>query len=199
MAARMVSRFFVTYPDAAQAVADLTAAGIPAADISLIQSEEDARLPPDVALDAAQAPAVTGATLGAGIGGGIGVLFGVGAIAIPVFDPVVQFGWLAPTLIGALLGAGAGALFGIATRLGVTNQQAHAFAEGLQRGEYLVMVRADESRAGSIQQVMARTQARRAAEAPALDAALPDGPDETPEDPTEAMGRTEARIQYISE
>ena len=134
MAARMVSRFFVTYPDAAQAVADLTAAGIPDVDISLIQSEEDARLPPDVAMDAAQAPAVTGAKLGAGIGGGIGVLFGVGAVSIPLFDPVVQLGWVLPTIICALLGAAAGAVFGVATRLGVTNQQAHSLRRGPAAG-----------------------------------------------------------------
>ena len=56
MALRMVSRFYVTYADAVQAVADLGAVGIPDADISLIESEDDARLPADVAKDAAQPP-----------------------------------------------------------------------------------------------------------------------------------------------
>ena len=130
---------------------------------------------------------------------GVGVLFGVGAVSIPLFDPVVQLGWVLPTIICSLLGSGLGAVFGIATRLGVTNQQAHSFAEGLQRGEYLVMVRADESRVGYIEQVMARTQAPRMPGTPDLDAALLDEADETPEETMQAIRREEARIQYTNE
>jgi hypothetical protein len=180
MAVRMVSRFYVNYADAVQAVADLTAAGISDADISVIESEDDARLPKDVANDAAQPPASTGAKLGAGVGGGIGVLFGVGAISIPLFDPIVHLGWLAPTVIGAVLG--------------VTSRQAHSFAEGLQRGEHLVMVRADESRVVEVETILARTQPGPASEAP-----LPPQPVQTTEQAREAIIRDEQRIQYTNE
>jgi len=194
MAVRMVSRFYVNYADAVQAVADLTAAGISDADISVIESEDDARLPKDVANDAAQPPASTGAKLGAGVGGGIGVLFGVGAVSIPLFDPIVHLGWLAPTLCGAVLGAGIGALVGMATKMGVTSRQAHSFAEGLQRGEHLVMVRADESRVVEVETILARTQPGTASEAP-----LPPQPVQSAEQAREAIIRDEQRIQYTNE
>jgi hypothetical protein len=192
MALRMVSRFYVTYPDAVQTVADLTAAGVADADISLIESEDDARLPPDVAVDAAQPPAVTGATLGVGIGGGLGALVGVGAISAPFLDPLVAFGWLVPTLLGAVVGAGLGAVIGIVTKLGVTTRQSHSFAAGLQRGEHLVMVRVEESRVPLIEAVLARTHVPE----PVVEAPLPTAPDLTLWETREVIYRDEERIQY---
>ncbi len=192
MALRMVSRFYISYPDAVQAVADLVAAGVADADISLIESEEDARLPPDVAKDAAQPPAVTGATLGGGIGGGLGVLVGVGAISFPFLDPIADLGWLAPTVIGTLIGVVIGAGLGVVTKMGVVSRQAHSFAAGLQRGEHLVMVRVDEGRVAQIEAIMARTHAQAAP-------AAPPAPALTLEQTREAIHREEERIQYSGE
>ena len=194
MALRMVSRFYVTYADAVQAMADLAAAGIPEADISLIESEDDARLPADVAKDAAQPPAVAGATLGAAIGGGLGVLVGVGAISFPFLDPIAAMNWVVPTAIGAIIGAAIGALVGIVTKLGVTTGQAHSFAAGLQRGEHLVMVRVDESRVPHVEAVLARTHVVAQVEAPVLPQ-----PNLTLAETREAIHRDEQRIQYSSE
>ena len=82
--------------EAVQVVADLTAAGIPATSIALIESEADPRLPSDVMDDTAQSPAGTGASMGAFVGGGIGVLAGVGAITIPCSTPWCRpAGWCA--------------------------------------------------------------------------------------------------------
>ena len=194
MALRMVSRFYLTYADAVQAVADLVTVGIPDADISLIESEDDARLPPDVAKDAAQSPAVAGATLGVGIGGGLGALVGVGAISFPLLDPIVALGWVIPTVIGALIGAVIGAGVGAVTKMGVVNRQAHSFAAGLQRGEHLVMVRVDESRVPQIESILARTHMQ----APPV-ALPPAGPPPTLEQTREAIYRDEERIQYSGE
>jgi uncharacterized membrane protein len=195
MALRMVSRFYRTYADAVQAVADLTVAGVTDADISLIESEDDARLPPDVAADAAQSPASSGAKLGGGIGGGVGVLIGVGAITLPSFlDPVIGLGWLAPTVLCAVIGAAIGAVVGIATKMGVVSTQAHSFAAGLQRGEHLVMVRVDETQVPEIEAIMARTHIR----AP-LDAPAPPNVEMTLDETREAIHRDEQRIQYTSE
>lgn len=155
MAVRMVSRFYLTYVGAVQAIADLAAAGAPQADISLIESEDDARLPPDVAADAAQSPASTGAKLGGGIGGGLGALVGVEAIAVPGLDPAA-LGWFAPILAGAGVGAALGAVVGVATRMGTTTPQAHSFAAGLRRGEFLVMVRARDGEAAKFEAILAR-------------------------------------------
>ncbi len=195
MALRMVSRFYRTYADAVQAMANLAVAGVTDADISLIESEDDARLPPDVSADSAQSPASSGAKLGAGIGGGIGALIGVSAIPVPSFlAPVVDLGWLAPTVLCALIGAGVGAVVGIATKMGVVSQQAHSFAAGLQRGEHLVMVRVDEARVPEIEAVMARTHVY----APEDDAPVPDV-ELTLDETRAAIHRDERRIQYTSE
>ena len=191
MAVRVVSRFYPTYADAVQAVADLNAAGVPNRDISLIESEDDARLPPGVANDAAQPPAVTGATLGAGIGGGIGVLIGIGAIPLPWLKPVVALGWLPATLIGAAIGAVIGAMIGVVTRLGVTNRQAHSFAAGLRRGEHLVMVYVQEDQVAQTEAVMARIYTP----TPMFEAPLARAPEMSLADERAAIYREEERIQ----
>ncbi len=49
MALRTIDHFYRTYAEAVQVVADLTAEGVPAADINLIESESDPRLPAEVA------------------------------------------------------------------------------------------------------------------------------------------------------
>lgn len=194
MALRMVSRFYFTFPDAVQALADLTTAGIPSSDISLIESDNDARLPPEVAADSAQSPAVGGATLGGGICGGLGVLIGVGAIDFPGLGVLAGMGWLVPTIIGTITGAVIGALLGIVTQFGVVSRQAHSFAAGLQRGEHLVMVRVDETQVAQIEALLANTHRQPAAEAP-----MPPQPLLTPEQTRDRIHREEERIQYTSD
>ncbi|MEJ1976043.1 MAG: DUF1269 domain-containing protein [Acetobacteraceae bacterium] len=159
MAQTTISHLYPFYDEAVQAVADLQAAGVPATDIDLIESEADARLPAAVAEDAAQPPAATGATIGAGIGGGLGALIGIGAISVSFLQPLAQTGWLVPTVIGAAIGAGIGALIGLVTKVGVTSQHAHSVAEGLQRGQCLVMVRLDESVAAQAEALLRRARA----------------------------------------
>lgn len=193
MAVRVVSRFYLTFPDAVQAVADLTVSGVREADISLIESEDDARLPPEVSADSAQSPAASGATLGGGIGGGLGVLIGVGAIDFPVLEPIASLGWLLPTIIGTVIGAAIGAALGIVTRFGIVNRQAHSFASGLQRGEHLVMVRVDETAVAKTEAILANTHRQAAVEAP-----LPPHAVLTLDQTRDRTRQAEERIQYTS-
>jgi hypothetical protein len=158
MALRTIDHFFRTYQEAVEAVADLTAAGVPADDITLIESEADPRLPREVVQDTAQSPAGTGATMGAVLGGGIGVLAGVGAIAIPFLAPLVDAGWIVPTITLAGVGAVLGAAIGSITKVGVTNRRAHAIAEGLQRGQHLVLVQTDEFMAPHVEAILLRAR-----------------------------------------
>ena len=159
MAQRIIDHFYPTYADAVQVVADLTALGVPAADISVIDNESDPRLPTEVADDTAQNPAGTGATLGTVFGGCFGALLGVGAITIPILDPLVQAGWVVPTVTFAGVGAIIGAIVGAITRLGVTNRKAHTIAEGLTRGQHLVVVRIDEAHAAQVEAVLNQPRA----------------------------------------
>ena len=160
MTQRTIDHFYPTYVEAVEVVADLTAAGISATDVSLIESETDARLPQDVATDTAQNPAVTGATLGAAIGAGIGALDGVGAIAIPFTDPLVATGWVLPCVVFAIVLGIVGAIVGAVTRLGVRNKEAHTIASQLQRGQHLVMVRVEEVNVPTVEAILNRPRTR---------------------------------------
>ena len=57
-------------------------------------------------------------------------------LAIPGLGPVVAAGWLASTLVGAGIGAAAGGLTGSLTDVGVSHEDAYAYAEGVRRGGY---------------------------------------------------------------
>jgi hypothetical protein len=198
MAQRTINRFYGTYAEAVQVVADLTGLGIPAADIALIDREDDARLPPEVAADTGQNPAVTGATLGAAMGAGIGALDGIGAIVIPFTDPVTQTGWVLPCVIFAVVGAGLGAVIGKLTRFRATSKQSYALAAGLQSGQQLVMVRVDDAMLAEVEAVMIKARSV----PPGLSVPEPAYDDEfvpdhrTVAQEAAAIHREERRIQY---
>ena len=118
-----------------------------------------------------------------------------GAFDWPLLAPVTSLGWFVPTLIGVVVGAALGALVGVIIKLGVSkNRQAHSFAEGLQRGEHLVMVRIDESLVPQVEAIMAQTRVQAVAEAP-----VTPEPVMTLAETRAAIHRDEARIQYSSE
>ena len=96
----------------------------------------------------------TGATLGTLLGGGAGLLAGIGALAIPGVGPIVAAGWLVATLTGAGVGAAGGGLLGSLVGAGVPEEHAHVYAEGVRRGGTLVTVRADDSMASTIENVL---------------------------------------------
>jgi hypothetical protein len=86
------------------------------------------------------------------LGGLAGVLVGLGALAIPGIGPVIAAGPLAAALTG-LAGAGAGAvaggvtggLIGALVDMGVPQETAQYYAEGIRRGGTLVTVRSDDT------------------------------------------------------
>ena len=198
MASRTFDHFYRTYTEAVQVVADLTAEGVPASDINLIDNESDPRLPSDVSEDTAQNPAGTGATLGSFVGGGIGALAGVGAITIPFIDPLVTTGWVLPTLTFAGIGAVTGALLGAVTRLGITNRKAHTIAEGLTRGQHLVVVRVDELFAAQVEAILNRPRTVGPEPDPAYDMEPVVDNRTVPEERAD-IRREERTVQYKSE
>lgn len=96
--------------------------------------------------------ASTGAGVGAVVGGIGGLLVGLGALTIPGIGPVLAAGPLA-TAVSALLGAGAGAvagsvaggLLGALIDMGIPEEHAGYYAEGVRRGGALVTVDADDT------------------------------------------------------
>ncbi|MGE0746415.1 MAG: hypothetical protein AB7K86_14250 [Rhodospirillales bacterium] len=158
-----ISRLYDSYDSAAQAVRNLEAAGVPPDDISMIANNTegwyDDRVPParhdadrDGVDDRAEG-AATGAGVGAALGGAAGLLAGLGMLAIPGLGPVVAAGWLAATAAGAVAGGAAGGAIGALTQAGVSEEDAHFYAEGVRRGGTLVTARvpdADQARIGAI-------------------------------------------------
>jgi hypothetical protein len=70
-------------------------------------------------------------------------------LAIPGVGPVVAAGWLAATLVGAVggavVGGAAGGLVGALTHVGIPEQDAHVYAEGVRRGGSLVTAKVDDA------------------------------------------------------
>ena len=153
--------------DAEQTVRDLVDSGLPRDQISLVASDRTGQFGENLSGTGGTSGAAQGAGVGAGIGaalGGIGgLLIGLGALAIPGIGPVLAAGPLAAALggvagagAGAIAGGAAGGLIGGLTDMGVTEQQAGYFAEGVRRGGSLVTVRTDDPQTERAKDVMNR-------------------------------------------
>ena len=160
----VITRLFDTYEHASQAVGELEASGIPHSDISIVANNQggtisaatDSTYATEDAETGAGTGAGTGATIGTVLGGGAGLLAGLGMLAIPGIGPVVAAGWLIATAVGAGVGAGAGGLLGSLVGAGVSEEDAHVYAEGVRRGGTLVTARVDEGQRAAVEGVMDR-------------------------------------------
>lgn len=161
MTRRTLTRLYDGYDDAARAVADLEAAGVPHSEISLISNrvaDRDDRV--EARHDDRASDAGTGAAIGGVLGGAAGLLAGLGMLTIPGIGPVVAAGWLAATAAGAATGAAAGAaaggLVGTLTDAGVPEDHAHVYAEGVRRGGTLVTARIPDDFVGEAEPILHR-------------------------------------------
>ena len=147
-----------SHNDAAAAVRDLEAAGLSPADIGFVANSGASGRSP--AASSGGRGAEAGGTMGATLGGGAGLLAGLGLLTIPGLGPVVAAGWLATTAVGAAARAGAGAtaggILGTLAQNGVTEVDAHLYAEGVRRGGTLVTVRCDEAKISGVEDIMRR-------------------------------------------
>lgn len=148
-----VTGLFDNYSTAKQVVTDLEAIGIPSDDISIVT--HDANRETDAA-----GGATAGAGIGAMIGGAGGLLAGLGILAIPGVGPVVAAGWLAATAAGAaggaVVGAATGGLIGALMNEGVSEEDAHLYAEGVRRGGTLVSAKVPDNKHAQAQQILTR-------------------------------------------
>jgi hypothetical protein len=153
----IVTRLFDTYEHASLAVTELESHGIAHGSISLVANNVDNRYNSIVSHahgSETAAGAGTGATLGTVLGGGAGLLAGLGMLAIPGVGPVVAAGWLVATAVGAGLGAASGGILGSLVGAGVSETDAHVYAEGVRRGGTLVTVKVDESQTTAVEHIL---------------------------------------------
>jgi hypothetical protein len=163
MTRRTLTRLYDGYDDAARAVTDLEAAGLPHQDISLISNstlDRDRELEAPRTAEEPASDAGTGAAIGSALGGAAGLLAGLGLLTIPGIGPVVAAGWFAATAAGVVAGAAAGAaaggIVGSLTEAGVPEHHAHVYAEGVRRGGTLVTARVDEDFVGQAEPILHR-------------------------------------------
>ncbi|CAM5194806.1 General stress protein 17M-like domain-containing protein OS=Bosea thiooxidans OX=53254 GN=SAMN05660750_03342 PE=4 SV=1 [Bosea thiooxidans] len=140
-----ITRSYENYDTARAVVERLEDAGVSDSAISIIGRDPRAT---------EESNAAEGAGIGAGLGGAAGLLAGLGIMAIPGIGPVVAAGWLATTAAGAVAGAAAGGLIGSFTSAGVSEEDAHYYAETVRRGGTVVSVRAEDVHAGEVEAIM---------------------------------------------
>jgi hypothetical protein len=133
--------------EAQSVVKDLVASGINRDDIGFMANQKHA-VPESAGLNEgegsrAASGALAGAGTGAALGGVAGLALAMAPLAIPGIGPILAAGPIAAALTGAGIGAVAGGLIGGLTQLGVPEEEAHYYAEGVRRGGILVTVAAE--------------------------------------------------------
>ena len=166
---KVISKLYPTYERAQQAVRDLEAAGVTSSDISIVSNNSDnwfsngtpKRVDRDGdGVDDRAEGAGKGAGVGAAVGGAAGLLTGLGLLAIPGVGPVVAAGWLVATAAGAAAGGLTGGIIGALTQAGVSDEDAHVYAEGVRRGGTLVTARVDDRAASQLEAALERSALR---------------------------------------
>jgi hypothetical protein len=98
---------------------------------------------------------VEGATIGAAIGATAATAASlVTTLALPGVGDVVGARWLAAMLGSMAIGGVTGGLLGALTNAGISEEDAHVFAEGVRRGGTLVVARVSKSEVPKIEEMM---------------------------------------------
>jgi uncharacterized protein (TIGR02271 family) len=145
------------FDTAQRVVEDLTDAGISRDHISLMANDASGQYASVIKQNAGDQKDVK-AGEGAAVGAVAGALVGLGAMLIPGIGPVVAMGPLVAGLTGAGVGAVAGAATGGITAslvdMGVTDEDAGYYAEGVRRGGTLVVVQSEDNNSREIMEIM---------------------------------------------
>jgi hypothetical protein len=154
---RNVVGLFDDVEHARMAVQELRDMGIPNSDIGFAAHDTAGDYGRE--FESGREGAATGAVAGGVLGGLGGLLVGLGVLAIPGVGPILAAGPLAAalgTLAGAGVGAAAGGLIGALIDMGLPEEEAQYYAEGVRRGGTLVTVQAPDHRLDEVRQVMDR-------------------------------------------
>ena len=155
------------FENAQAAVGDVIQAGAARDRISLLANDSHGDHPPlktnpgfareEVDTDTDRQPGVVvGAEVGIGLGGVLGFLAGVGTLAIPGIGPLVAVGAWAVAAAGAATGGVLGGIIGALTDHGITDKDAHLYAEGLRRGGTLVSAVVTEDQVDQVTEIFKR-------------------------------------------
>jgi hypothetical protein len=138
-----VVALFRDQPQAELAIRELKQEGFTESQIGVLMQDRVKQERLADSTDSTVSEAAKTGAIGGGLAGGVlGLLAGVGALAIPGVGPIIAGGALASTLAGAGIGAAAGGLLGALVGLGVPEEDARYFEEGVRAGGILVTVQA---------------------------------------------------------
>lgn len=153
-----ITRLYDSNPHAQQAMQALRQAGLTDDQVSIV-ANNGSHYDHETASDAGTG-AATGARIGGAVGAGAGLLAGVGLLAIPGIGPVVAIGWLAATALGAAAGAvtggATGGLIGALTNDGMSEDDAHVYAEGIRRGGAMVTAHVPDDREIEVNRILSK-------------------------------------------
>jgi uncharacterized protein (TIGR02271 family) len=155
-----VTGLFDSITAAQQAVETLERAGVPRSNISIIAGNESGKYKDYIKEGEDKGDPATGAAKGAAIGGGLGLLAGLAALAIPGVGPIIAAGPIVTALAGAGIGAAAGGLIGALANAGIPEEDARMYADEVQRGGILVIVRTRVDHADQVADILADAGAR---------------------------------------
>jgi hypothetical protein len=145
-----LSRLYSNYGTASLVVEDLQAAGLPEDDIGVIsRSHNDPMENADTENSGdiidrdrdGRDDRIEAAGKGAAIGSAAGLVAGLGAIIIPGLGPAIAVGWIASAIAGALAGGAVGGAVGALSQVGVSENDAAEYAEGVRQGGTLLTIR----------------------------------------------------------
>ena len=164
--AKTIIGLFNDVNEAHTAVQELVDAGVDHNTISIVANDAKGEYKQYQASDTAAGTSAAAKGAGAGavggtvLGGALGLLVGIGALAIPGIGPVLAAGPLAAALgstaLGAGLGAATGGLVGGLVGLGIPEEDANMYAEGVRRGGTLVTAKVADNLADQAVAIMQR-------------------------------------------
>lgn len=149
-----VTALYDNREDAVNAVRALSGASVTRNDISLVASDAAGEYAEYHGKDIPADDTLEGAASGALVGGVGGLLVGLAALAIPGIGPIVAAGPIAAAIAGAGIGAATGGVLGALIDLGVDEDRAGYYAEGVRRGGTLVTVHVEESMVDEVADIL---------------------------------------------
>lgn len=157
-----VAGLFKDVTDAQALTEDLLRAGLPRDSINLITNAQALTAWPsahpsfgeDEINEDKSAGTAARAVAGGVLGGTAGVLAAAAALAVPGIGLALAVGPAMTILGGAVAGALGGGVIGALTHVGIPEEHAHIFAEGVRRGLTLVTVTATDAQAARAVRLM---------------------------------------------
>lgn len=156
---KTVIALYDDFETARDVVEDLVEAGFRRENISLIAPDTEGEYSRWIETQQVEDDDDVSAGEGAGFGAVVGALVGLGVALIPGIGPVVAAGPFAAAALaglGAAAGAVTGGIVGALVDMGVPEEEAHWYAEGLRRGATMVSITTDDTAVSRAQDIMNR-------------------------------------------